>query len=281
MTGSSLVTHLLHARLRVPDPEEAAAYYQRSLGLVRVDSDSSKVRLSVAPRDAVVVSSGDILLERGEEAGLAGLAFAVSSVDHLHRVRQALGQAGSNGDGIVRTTDADGCPIEISVPEPPRRRPAVAPSFSFAKLGHVTRRSPNPPEQARWWQETLGFRLSDQIEESFFFLRCNRDHHAVAFVQGPNWDAHHVGLELESWEDLRLVVEHLVASGTRIEFGPGRHGPGKNIFVYFLDPWGIRWELFCELERIDDENHVAGYWKGGRRDTVNLWGPRPPESYFG
>ena len=46
MTGSSLVTHLLHARLRVPDPEEAAAYYERSLGLVRVDSDSSTVRLS-------------------------------------------------------------------------------------------------------------------------------------------------------------------------------------------------------------------------------------------
>jgi catechol 2,3-dioxygenase len=281
MAGTALVTHLLHARLRVPDPEEAAAYYQRALGLVRVESDSSELRLSVVPRDAVVVSSGDILLERGEEAGLAGLGFAASSADELEQVKQALGAPSSNGDGVVRTADVDGCPVEFAVPEPPRRRPPVSPPFSFTKLGHVTRRSPNPPAQARWWQETLGFRLSDQIEESFFFLRCNRDHHALAFVQGSDWNAHHIGLELESWEDLRLVVEHLVANGTQIEFGPGRHGPGKNIFVYFLDPWDIRWELFCELERIDDENHIPGQWKGGRRDTVNLWGPRPPESYFG
>lgn len=284
MPEAPLVTHLMHARLRVPDLEEAAAFYERALGLVEVGGSSSVVRLSVAPRDAVVVSSGDILLEEGKDAGLAGLGFAVPNEGELRAVEEAVrrnGGSAENDTGVVRTTDADGCPIEVSIPGSPQRRPVQTTPFSFTKLGHVTRRSPDPPGQMRWWTETLGFRLSDQIDESFFFLRCNRDHHAVAFVQGDNWDAHHVGLELESWDDLRLVVDHLVANGTAIEFGPGRHGPGKNIFVYFLDPWGIRWELFCELERIENEHHLPGRWKGGRRDTVNIWGPRPPESYFG
>ena len=41
-----IVTHLLHVRLRVPDPEEAAAYYQRALGLAQVDANSSIIRLA-------------------------------------------------------------------------------------------------------------------------------------------------------------------------------------------------------------------------------------------
>ena len=277
--GSALVTHLLHARLRVPDPEEAAAYYQRSLGLVRVGSDSGPIRLSVAPRDAVVVSSGDIVLERGDDPGLAGLAFGVSSVDDLGRVRRALRDGASNGYGLLQR-DPDGCPVEIAVPEPPRRRPAVARAFSFAKLGHVTRRSPNPPAQARWWQETLGFRpVGSDRGDLLLPLRCNRDHHAVAFVQGPNWTRTTSAWSSKSWARpaARGRTPRRHGDPDRVWSGPPR--TRKNIFD-FLDRWGIRWGAFCELERIDDENHVPGHWKGGRRDTVNLWGPVPPESYF-
>ena len=221
------------------------------------------------------------------DPGLAFLGFAVSSPAELAAVAERLEQNGvaplpSSSDDELRLEDPDGCEIRIAVSPAQRRRPAGSTNFSFTKLGHVTRKSPDPKGQAEWWQQIFAFRLSDQIEETFFFLRCNQDHHAVAFVQGAGWAAHHVGLELESWDDLRLVVEHLVATGNKIEFGPGRHGPGKNIFVYYLDPWGIRWELFCELEQIDDDaDHEPGWWKGGRRDTVNLWGPTPPESYFG
>jgi catechol 2,3-dioxygenase-like lactoylglutathione lyase family enzyme len=282
MVEPPLVTHLLFARLRVPDPEEAATFYERVLGLVRVGSDDSSVRLSVAPRDAVVVSSGDIVLERGAEPGLSGLGFAVSTTTELAAAAGAVAERTDGappGAGTVSFLDPDGCEVEIRVPDAPVRRPPVVPSFTFTKLGHVTRRSPDPGRQARWWQETLGFRVSDQIEDSFFFLRCNRDHHALAFVEGASPGAHHVGLELETWDDLRLVVDRLVEHGAPIEFGPGRHGPGKNIFVYVVDPWGIRWELFCELERIDDDR-ATGHWQGGRRETVNLWGPRPPETYF-
>jgi catechol 2,3-dioxygenase-like lactoylglutathione lyase family enzyme len=271
----------------VPDPDESAAYYERSLGLVRVPPvDDSELRLSVAPRRAVVVSSGDVVLQEGKNPGLAFLGFGVSSPAELATVAERLERSGvaplpSSSDGELRLEDPDGCEIRIAVSSAQRRRPAGSTTFSVTKLGHVTRKSPDPKRQAEWWQSTLAFRLSDQIEETFFFLRCNQDHHALAFVQGPVWAAHHVGLELESWEDLRLVVEHLIATGNKIEFGPGRHGPGKNIFVYYLDPWGIRWELFCDLEQIDDDAvHEAGWWKGGRRDTVNLWGPMPPESYF-
>ena len=281
MAGSALVTHLLHVRLRVPDPEEAAAYYQRALGLAQVDANSSIIRLSLTPRDAVVVSSGDVLLEQGAEAGLAGLGFAVSSVEDLRMVKEALGDAGSNGDGALRTSDPDGCPIEIAVPEPARRRPAVDPTFSFTKLGHVTRRSPNPAAQARWWQETLKFRLSDQIEESFFFLRCNRDHHAVAFVQGSNWGAHHVGLELESWEDhaprRRTPCRQRYAD--RVRAGPAwtrqehlRVLPGP-----MGDPLGALLRVGADRRR----DSPPGALEGWPPRYCQPLGTATPESYFG
>lgn len=66
-----------------------------------------------------------------------------------------------------------------------------------------------------------------------------------------------------------------------IQYGPGRHLAGNNIFVYFLDHHGIRFEIFCELERISDPER-SGPVHGAevpRERSVNLWGPQPPAEF--
>jgi catechol 2,3-dioxygenase len=35
--------------------------------------------------------------------------------------------------------------------------------------------------------------------------------------------------------------------------GPGRHGPGNNLFVFFDDPSGNHIELSAEMERFHDD----------------------------
>jgi catechol 2,3-dioxygenase len=43
--------------------------------------------------------------------------------------------------------------------------------------------------------------------------------------------------------------------GKRLEHGPGRHGPGHALFVYFRDPDGHRVELFnTHYQMMDIEN---------------------------
>lgn len=55
------------------------------------------------------------------------------------------------------------------------------------------------------------------------------------------------------------MLDHMAANGTRLHWGPGRHGPGHNLFTYHKDPDGNTVELFTQLDRITDE--AKGYWE--------------------
>lgn len=74
------------------------------------------------------------------------------------------------------------------------------------KLGHVASFVLNLQTMQKFYQETLGFKWSDTIGDFFVFLRCNSDQYA--------------------------------ANNYRIEWGPGRHGAGHNVFTYHRDPDG-------------------------------------------
>ncbi len=53
-------------------------------------------------------------------------------------------------------------------------------------------------------------------------------------------------------------------------WGPGRHGPGDNLFVMFRDPDGNTREISAELELMPyDMAHRE--WPHDAR-TLNLWG---------
>jgi catechol 2,3-dioxygenase-like lactoylglutathione lyase family enzyme len=289
------VLSLDHVALRVPDPEEAAAYYYRVFGFQETErnSVSGAICLSVLPRDAVVVSHHDIVLYKGERAEIDHIGFAISDTADLESVADALSAKGAKVRGpdefesvdgrTVRVQDPDGVEVELLVPRRPVLRPAGKPDFDLVKLGHITQKSPVPDKQCAWWEQMLGFRLSDHIGEDFYWIRCNRDQHSMAFVRAEEPGTHHIALELPDWDEMKRLGDHVAANGAQIDYGPGRHGPGNNLFVYIRDPWGIRWEFFCELIRIDEEkNYKPKDWQNerGRLSTVNLWGPKPPESHL-
>lgn len=287
------MTHLCHVGLRVPDPEAAAAFYQQVLGLGVTGREpaTGAIRLSTLPPGAAVVSHHEVVLYPGG-SGVDHLALGMiddgaleAAVGRLRRQGAAVTgpqELGSAHGPSARVEDPDGLIVELTVPRPPVPRPAGDPAYDLIKLGHITRMSPNPPRQAAWWQDLMGFRLSDRMGENFYWLRCNRDHHTVAFVRAASPGTHHIALEVSSWAEMRRLGDHFAGCGVRIEFGPGRHGVGDNLFVYVLDPWGIRWEIFCEMIRVDDEaGHRAGSWDSEQRTaTVNRWGPMPPASFL-
>jgi catechol 2,3-dioxygenase-like lactoylglutathione lyase family enzyme len=217
----------------------------------------------------------------------------VSDQAALQRAADVLRLRGLAADGprafesvhgpAVRVRDADGLLFELTVPVAPVARPAGTRPFSFVKLSHVNLRSPDPARGAAWWQRHLDLRLTEYIPDTFYWLRCNPEHTHVALVRGPQAGLHHVGFIIESWNDVKLMLDHLASNGVQIEYGPGRHGPGNSIFVYFVDPYGVRWEALCEMELIgDDATHKVKVWDqvAGRLGAVNLWGgPKPPETF--
>jgi hypothetical protein len=72
--------------------------------------------------------------------------------------------------------------------------------------------------------------------------------------------------------------DRFAARGVPLTWGPGRHGPGHNLFLFVADPDGRQVELSCDMEQFWDElidyGETPRVW--GRRPSVaNLWGPLP------
>ena len=128
----------------------------------------------------------------------------------------------------------------------------------------------------------------------FVFLRCNSDHHSLNLLRSQNnRRLHHIGYELRDWSHVQLACDTLARNDFPLVWGPGRHGPGHNLFTYHRDPDGNVVELFSELDVMLDES--LGYfeprpwhqdvpqrpkvWTPGPR-VPNSWGPLPPEGFL-
>ena len=65
-----------------------------------------------------------------------------------------------------------------------------------------------------------------------------------------------------------------VKQAASISHGIGRHGPGSNVFSYFIEPNGFVAEYTAELDQIDEAAHVpqnADYWDKVM-PTPDRWG---------
>lgn len=236
---------LEEATLSVRDPGSALDYWAELLG---------------GRREGDVLALGSDTRIRAQE-GRAGFASA-----HLQLV-------GGAADEVV---DPDGRRFSATPVDAVAERledPAL-------RLGHLTFESPDPTRAQAFW-ERHGFRLSEGLAGAFRWLRCNPIHHTVAFARADAPRLHHVGFELPDRAALVDACDRLSQLEHTIEYGPGRHFVGNNLFVYFLDRHGIRFELFCELERVADaERSGPVHERVARERSINLWGPQPPETYF-
>jgi catechol 2,3-dioxygenase-like lactoylglutathione lyase family enzyme len=241
------------ATLRVPDPDSAVAYWAELLDGRVADG-------------AVELDSGTLLHAEDGEPGFASGGLELADPDARSR---------ADGSGIL--SDPDGRRFELLEMPPPGRRADP----SGPRLGHLTFESPDPLAAQVWW-ESFGFKLSEGLGGFFRWLRCNPIHHTVAFSRSDAPRLHHVGIEVADRAALIDHCDRLAQLGHPLQYGPGRHFVGGNVFVYFLDRHGIRFEFFCELERILDPDR-SGPVHGdevSRERSVNTWGPQPPEAFF-
>ncbi|MDP1908522.1 MAG: VOC family protein, partial [Hyphomicrobium sp.] len=89
----------------------------------------------------------------------------------------------------------------------------------------------------------------------------------------------HIAFMLPDWESVMTGGGRLRDAGFGIEWGVGRHGPGHNVFAYFIGPEEVVIEYTAEVEQVDD-SYVAGKpedwkWLPGR---IDHWGISAPPS---
>ncbi len=294
------VSRLASATIETPDLGRALDHYTAVMGLAVSDrtEEGAWLRLDREPFS--------LMLRQGPQAATPRLGFEVAGGDDLDRLARSVTAAGGRVERLsdpapgvpaaLRLLDPKGTALEVhtaagsTAPAPPR--PGIGPT----KLGHVAFNVADHATLAathRFYAEALGFRVSDWIGDFFVFMRCNADHHTCNFLVGKANRMHHLAFELRDWAHLQSAADWLARNGIELLWGPGRHGPGHNIFLYYRDPDGNIIELFCEVDRMIDEDlgwfeprpwhedypQRPKVWEPNPR-SVNIWGPPPPEGFL-
>ena len=124
----------------------------------------------------------------------------------------------------------------------------------------------------RFAVETLGFKVSDRTAH-MRFVRCNRKHHALAYAKSDLASLNHVAFEMPSLDAVMRGIARLREAGYEPVWGPGRHGPGNNVFGYFIAPYGGVIEYTAEVSEVGDDYKVGTpedwKWPPGR---IDHWG---------
>jgi len=288
----SLITHLRHVDLAVPDYERQLAFYTGTWGLTPVASDTGIAFLAAegSPERYIIRLRKD----QGKRLDLVSFGAASSAdVDALAgqltarnvTLAQEPGALSTEGGGYgLRFFDIDGRTVEVSADVAPRQHRRVEEGESVpVRLSHVVLNSTDPDATARWYADVLGFQLSDtlagpEMGTVMNFMRCNPRHHSLAFARGPHVSLHHVSFELRGIDEFMRGTGRVLRSGTRMVWGPGRHLAGDNTFAYFLDPQYNTVEYTTELAVLDEDTWHPHVYDMSDEQVQDQWGTANPMS---
>jgi 2,3-dihydroxy-p-cumate/2,3-dihydroxybenzoate 3,4-dioxygenase len=285
---SASVTDLQYIALAVPDLAAEREFFGKTWGLAEVGEEDGRILFAAEGSPHPYVIS---LREDGErKTDLIGFSAASrEDVDALFGQVQAAGAKvisppgeikGAAGNYGFRFFDPDGRAMEVITGGTPRAHRTLERGEAIpVGISHVVFHSPNHVGLAEFYQNALGFRLSDWIGTFMVFLRCNPVHHRLAILPGPP-ALNHIAFDVSSIDELMRGLARMHEKGVKLSWGPGRHTAGNNTFCYFLTPNGNAVEYTSDLEEVDDATwqpqtyeakpEITDQWGTGRILTGNV-----------
>lgn len=266
----------------VPDPEATAQFLAEGLNLHIVEADGRYLAVVDgeygAPRAQAAIE-----FSAGPVHQVESLVFALPTGADLSELEKQLGGRRVSDTAVEVVEPATQIPLRFESTAELGAQLPTASVLRPRRMGHVNLKSPRPTETASFFTDVVGLRLSEYIGDALFWMRTDTEHHNVALRPGPPRMVHHLGMEVAGWHAYQPILDHLDSRGYKIEFGPGRHRPGRSLFVYVCDPTsGLRVELFADMVHIPASDAEPIAWEPGDRmtKTLNTWGPLPPETFL-
>jgi len=254
------VTDLHYVALAVPDLAAERRFFGETWGLTEVGEADGKVYFAAEGSPFPFV----IRLRQDPDRKTDLIGFSASSRADVDALFAQAKQAGAKiitepgpvegpaGGYAFRFFDPDGRAIEVICDASQRAHRTLAKGEAIPTgLSHVVLHSPDHAGLARFYQQVLGFRLSDWIGQFMVFLRCNPAHHRLAILPGPP-ALNHVAFDVSSVDELMRGLARMTEKGVTLSWGPGRHTAGNNIFTYYLTPNGNAVEYTSDLEEVDE-----------------------------
>ncbi len=264
--------YLHHLAFESADPEKLAKFYAEVMDMEVIKSSDDEWRCEGPKRRMIVVPG------TSKQMAYAGLGCRNADGVALLRAR-----AESEGleilpspspyfeDGAFAVRDPNGQLI----------------CFGYAKQDVQEREGIQGPTQHLTFASTdvqafidfyvgkLGFQLTDRVLHpdgrlATAFTTSNHEHHNIACFYTPDRNGvDHHSYEAGEWIYIRDWCDHIASKDVQLTWGPGRHGPGNNLFIFITDPDGNWIEISAELEVIYDRDTVD--WPQHPR-TLNKWG---------
>jgi catechol 2,3-dioxygenase len=282
--NSPWIEGLRSVALNVPDLAKAESFYTEVWRLEVAHRKEGAVYLRGSGTDHHLLA----LYAGGEQPQLRQVTLRARSAEALQAVAEAAPRAGATiispiaplvknpaGGTGVTLRDPHGRIFQVvhgdrthEAREPVRDQPI--------RLTHVVLNSHAVDETKAFMEQALGFTLADRTG-ILAFMNCNSDHHTLAVGITDNDALNHIAFLMPDCDSVMRGGGRMKDAGYPIQWGPGRHGPGDNLFNYFIDPFGVVIEYTAEVQQVDHTYQPRGpedwKWPPGRLDQ---WGISPP-----
>jgi catechol 2,3-dioxygenase-like lactoylglutathione lyase family enzyme len=279
------IAHIRHVSLFTPRLEEHARFYSEIWGLQPVHQTSDAAFFRGASAEYFILS-----LHKSGRKGLHHVGFSMPDDDAVRRASESLQDAGVHvlepphrldepGGGYgFHFVDIDGRCIELSSGVESHSSGWQARAVEPQSVCHIVLNTPDLDRITKFYTDVLGFRISDWSGRQMVFLRTESKHHNISFNAAPHASLNHIAYLVSGVDELMRGVGNLRNRGLNPEWGPGRHGPGNNIFSYYQDPVGYVTEYTSDIDHIADEaRHEPKVWPRGP-ESMDRWGGGPPSA---
>jgi 2,3-dihydroxy-p-cumate/2,3-dihydroxybenzoate 3,4-dioxygenase len=273
---------LRSAELEVTDRATAVEFLKHPWGLIDVGTRNGTTYLRGTEDHAYVLA----MKQAGADM-LASATFTGSQAE-IEALFGRVQKAGMRHTAWVNEYDEPGRGAGFSVEGPEgqpwrfvaekdRTEKLPADAAHPLQLAHVVFNTLDREAGTRTLVDVFGFKLSDRTR-TMNFIRCNSLHHSVAYVGSTISSLNHIAFEMISLEAVMRGIGRVMDTGRMPAWAPGRHGPGNNVFAYFIAPFGACVEYTADVQRVDD-NYRTGQpedWKWPP-NRIDQWGVAKPD----
>lgn len=233
-----------------------------------------------------------LALHRSERPDVRNVSFSVASAADLELIAARTSACGGTVLAGLHAVDEPGGGNAVLIADPQGRilrfvhgdarhqagRGDEQRRDAPERITHVVFNSSDVAAAQRFFEQALGFCLSDRTR-IMAFMRCNSDHHSIALADSDADTLNHIAFVMPDLDAVMRGAGRMSDAGWPIEWGVGRHGPGNNVFSYFVGPDDFVIEYTADVLQVDDSYKTGGpadwTWPAGRFDQ---WGVSKPPS---
>jgi catechol 2,3-dioxygenase-like lactoylglutathione lyase family enzyme len=260
--------------LALPDPSAASRFMIDIWGMAPGEQRNGNSYLRGSGTFPYLVG-----FEKSEKEFVRSTTFLCSEQE-LAALKQRVLAAGWPVTPTVSKDPGGGVGIIVELPEGELLRflagsdevPTIEGKDLPIKLTHIVFNSVDAEATGSAVEKVLGFRVSDRTR-GMVFVRCNDSHHSTAFARAGVASLNHIAFEMRDMDAVMRGIGRMRDHGFSPSWGPGRHGPGANIFAYFIAPFGPVIEFSTAVTEVGDDYPVGSpedwTWPENR---IDQWG---------